>query len=56
MTRAIAERAQEDWLARIPLGRLGTPDDVAAAVCFLASDEASYITGQVLAVNGGMYM
>ena len=36
--------------------RLGTPDDVAAAVCFLASDEASYITGQVLAVNGGMYM
>jgi len=56
MTRAIAERAQEDWAARIPLRRLGTPDDVAAAVCFLASDEASYITGQVLAVNGGMYM
>jgi 3-oxoacyl-[acyl-carrier protein] reductase len=56
MTRAIAERAQEDWTARIPLRRLGTPDDVAAAVCFLASDEASYITGQVLAVNGGMYM
>jgi 3-oxoacyl-[acyl-carrier protein] reductase len=56
MTRAIAERAQQDWAARIPLRRLGTPDDVAAAVCFLASDEASYITGQVLAVNGGMYM
>ena len=56
MTRAIAERAREDWESRIPLKRLGTPDDIAAAVCFLASDEASYITGQVLAVNGGMYM
>jgi 3-oxoacyl-[acyl-carrier protein] reductase len=56
MTRALVERAQGDWLSRIPLGRLGTPADVAAAVCFLASDEASYITGQVLAVNGGMYM
>ncbi len=56
MTRAIAERAQVDWMSRIPLRRLGTPADVASAVCFLASDEASYITGQVLAVNGGMYM
>ena len=56
MTRAITERAQEDWMSRIPLGRFGTPADVASAVCFLASDEASYITGQVLAVNGGMYM
>ena len=56
MTRAIAEKAQGEWSAQIPLGRLGTPDDVAAAVCFLASDEASYITGHVLAVNGGMYM
>ena len=55
MTRAIAERAREEWESRIPLKRLGTPDDVASAVCFLASDEASYITGQVLAVNGGMY-
>jgi 3-oxoacyl-[acyl-carrier protein] reductase len=56
MTRAITEKAQGDWAAQIPAGRLGTPADVAAAVSFLASDEASYITGQVLAVNGGMYM
>ena len=56
MTRALADKTQADWEALIPLKRLGTPADVAAAVCFLASDEASYITGQVLAVNGGMYM
>jgi 3-oxoacyl-[acyl-carrier protein] reductase len=56
MTRAIADEAREEWAARIPLKRLGTPDDIATAVCFLVSDEASYITGQVLAVNGGMYL
>src|SRR5262245_91516 len=56
MTRAVQERAQMDWSAQIPLGRLGSVDDVAAAACYLASDEASYITGHVLAVNGGMYM
>jgi 3-oxoacyl-[acyl-carrier protein] reductase len=56
MTRAITGKAQADWSASIPLGRAGTPGDVAAAVCFLASEEAGYITGQVLAVNGGMYM
>ena len=56
MTRAVADRAQADWTSLIPLKRLGTTHDVAAAVCFLASDEAAYITGQVLAVNGGMYM
>lgn len=56
MTQALTSRAHGDWAAQIPLGRLGTPEDVAAAVGFLASEEASYITGQVLAVNGGMYM
>ena len=56
MTKAITEKAQGDWAAQIPLGRLGTTADVAAAVCFIASDEASDIKGQVLAVNGGMYM
>ena len=56
MTGAIAEKAREAMLARIPVGRLGAPDEVAAAVSFLASDEAAYITGQVLAVNGGMYL
>jgi 3-oxoacyl-[acyl-carrier protein] reductase len=55
MTRALAAEAHESWAGRIPLGRLGRPEDVANAVCFLASDEAAYITGQVLAVNGGMY-
>jgi 3-oxoacyl-[acyl-carrier protein] reductase len=56
MTRAITDKAQTDWSSQIPLGRAGTAADVAAAVCFLASDEAAYITGQVLGVNGGMYM
>jgi 3-oxoacyl-[acyl-carrier protein] reductase len=56
MTKAVADKAQADWAAQIPLGRLGTVDDIAAAACFLASDEAAYITGHVLAVNGGMYM
>ena len=56
MTAQLDETAREAMLAQIPMGRLGTADDVAGAVCFLASDEAAYITGQVLAVNGGMYM
>jgi len=55
MTRGISTGAQDQWAERIPLARLGTPDDVASAVVFLASDEAAYITGHVLAVNGGMY-
>jgi 3-oxoacyl-[acyl-carrier protein] reductase len=55
MTGVLPEKTREALVARIPLGRLGAPEDVASAVCFLASDEAAYITGQVLAVNGGMY-
>jgi 3-oxoacyl-[acyl-carrier protein] reductase len=55
MTGALTGDAREEWVSKIPLRRLGTPDDIASAVCFLASDEASYITGHVLAVNGGMY-
>jgi 3-oxoacyl-[acyl-carrier protein] reductase len=56
MTDALPEKAVQELSARIPLGRLGTPADVAAAVAFLASEEAGYITGHVLDVNGGMYM
>jgi 3-oxoacyl-[acyl-carrier protein] reductase len=56
MTKDMAGKAHGDWTSQIPLGRIGTPEDVAAAVCFLASEEAAYITGHVLAVNGGMYM
>ena len=56
MTRAIADQAKAGWMEQIPLGRLARPEEVAWAVCFLASDQAAYITGQVLGVNGGMYM
>ena len=56
MTAGLNESAQAAVLAQIPMGRLGTTDDVAGAICFLASDEAAYVTGHVLAVNGGMYM
>ncbi len=56
MTQGLGPELKERILAAIPLERLGTPEDVAAAVRFLASDEAAYITGHVLNVNGGMYM
>ena len=56
MTAALNDRAKEMMVAQIPLGRAGTPEDIAAAVLFLASDQAAYITGQVLHVSGGMYM
>ena len=56
MTAGLDESAKAAMLEQIPMGRLGTTDDVAGAVRFLASDEAAYVTGHVLAVNGGMYM
>ncbi len=56
MTRALPEAARSKLLERIPAGKLGTPEDIAAAVVFLASDGASYVTGTTLHVNGGMYM
>jgi len=56
MTRALPEQSRTALLAQIPLGRLGSADEVAAAVAYLASPSAGYVTGSVLHVNGGMYM
>jgi len=56
MTSTIPEKVKEQLISRIPLGRAGLPQDVANAVAFLASDEASFITGHTLNVNGGMYV
>lgn len=56
MTAVLSEELKNNMLAHIPLKRFGRPEDIAAAVRFLASDEAAYITGHVLNVNGGMYM
>jgi len=56
MTAALPEAAREALTKQIPLDRLGSPDDVANAVLFLVSDASNYITGQVINVNGGMYM
>jgi 3-oxoacyl-[acyl-carrier protein] reductase len=56
MTRSLTGEQRDTLQAQIPLGRLGAPEDVAAAVLFLASPQAAYITGETLHVNGGMYM
>ena len=56
MTAVLSQNVKDAFLAQIPLGRAGQPEDVAACVSFLASDQASYLTGQVLHVSGGMYI
>lgn len=56
MTEELDERLINSMLDAVPVGRMAQPHEIAAAVSFLASDDASYITGTVLAVNGGMYM
>jgi 3-oxoacyl-[acyl-carrier protein] reductase len=56
MTASLSDEFKQSAVKQIPLGRVGTPEDIASAVAFLASDEASYITGHVLNVNGGMLM
>lgn len=56
MTSELSDAARQATLAQIPLGHIGRPEDIAAAVVYLSSDEAAYVTGQVLRVNGGMYV
>lgn len=56
MSAAIPEKIKEQLIARIPLNRAGQPEEIASAVAYLASDEAAFISGQVLSVNGGMYV
>jgi len=56
MTDALPEAVRDKMLGDIPLGRFGTAEEVAAAVAYLASDEAAYVTGQVLNVSGGLYI
>jgi len=56
MTQALSEKVREELAKQIPMARLGTPEDVAEGVLFLVSDSSNYITGQVLNINGGMYM
>jgi len=56
MTGTLSEKVKKAMLDQIPLGRIGRPEDVAEVVAFLASGRASYITGQLIHVNGGMYM
>ncbi|MEM3768210.1 MAG: SDR family oxidoreductase, partial [Metallosphaera sp.] len=54
MTRSVPEKVREKFLQRLSIPRVGTPEDVAGLVVFLASDEASYITGEVIGVTGGL--
>jgi 3-oxoacyl-[acyl-carrier protein] reductase len=56
MTRSLSPEQRAALIGQIPMERLGTPEDVAAAVLFLASPQAAYITGETLHVNGGLYM
>jgi 3-oxoacyl-[acyl-carrier protein] reductase len=56
MTAVLPEKVREEMVKGIPLGRMGTPEEVAEAVLFLASDQASYITGQIINLDGGMVM
>jgi len=56
MTREVPEKARQDWIERVPAGRAGSVEDVARAVVFLASDRASYLTGEVLEVDGGLHV
>jgi 3-oxoacyl-[acyl-carrier protein] reductase len=56
MTDALTEKQREAILGRVPAARLGTPEDIAAAAVYLASNEAAYVTGQTIHVNGGMAM
>ena len=56
MTQSLSEKQQETIFAKIPMRRMGRPQEIASAVAFLASDQAAYITGETLHVNGGMYM
>jgi 3-oxoacyl-[acyl-carrier protein] reductase len=55
MTNALPDAVKEEYLKQIPLRRGGTPEDIANTALYLASDLASYVTGQVVAVNGGLY-
>ena len=56
MTDVLNDKQKESILGRVPAGKLGSPEDIAAAVLYLASEEAGYVTGQTLHVNGGMAM